>query len=103
MTAPKKPNPDKDPVKVLMHARAVSLLGSRPMPSLTNGEVEDLQDVAFRVWTAAITEQQDREAARAPRSAGGLRLAAAYGELTEAGRRSVRARHAARARWRRAP
>lgn len=104
MTAPVKPSPDRDPVKVLIGAKLVSSLASRPLKNLTNDELEDLTSAGETVLFAAFLETEDREAARkaaqlTPRSAGNLRLAAVHGELTPAGQRSLRARRAAKARW----
>lgn len=99
MTAPTKPTRDKDSAKLYVAATMIGLVGKRPLESLTHNELEDLESSAEVVLMAAMGQIVKREEARRERSAGHLRLAAADGELTEAGERVVRARKAARARW----
>lgn len=97
MTATKKPLPDA--AKVYVAATVIALLGKHPMETLSRNQLEDLESSAETVLMAAMSQVVIRDEAVKPRSAGHLRLAAAYGELTPAGQRSLRARRAARVRW----
>lgn len=99
MTTPAKPNSGKDSAKLYTAATLIAILGKKPLESLTRNELEDLESSAEVVLMAAMGQIVKREEALRERKAGHLRLAAAHGELTEAGERVVRARKAVRARW----
>ena len=81
---------------------AVMRLVARTLDQVATDELRDVQDAADFLGCAVFAERREREAqAQKPRGRGGLRLVAEGGTLLPAGVRSLRARKAARARWRR--
>lgn len=100
MTAPRKVDLDRDPVAIAAAGKAVAAFTSRPLASLSPEEMERFERASETVLFAVFAERAARkEALQVPRGKAGIRLAAVDGVLTEAGRRSARARRAARARW----
>lgn len=100
MTAPRKADPDRDPVALRAAGKAVAAFSARPLASLPAEELEAFEHAAETVLFAIFAERGHRkEVAQTPRGKAGLRLVAEGGKLLPAGERVVRARKAARARW----
>lgn len=100
MTAPRKVDPDRDPVAILAAGKAVAGLSARPLATLTGDELERFETAAHTVLFAIFAERAERkEAAQEPHGKAGLRLVAQGGELLPAGERVLRSRKAAKARW----